>query len=304
MSELKPYSLGIVAVNKKPSSDTIEVTPTEKVPLISGEITDNVNDFNTNAKDANGAAYSENLQNTVTISAKWLPAGNTNRKTAPDVRRGETVQILQFSDSDKYYWTTLHDWSELRRLETVIYAYSANPDDKEANTNENMYYVEISSHKRLIHLHTSTANKETTEFDIQLNTGEGYLIIQDGFGNKFYLDAKGRELKYINTDGSSISINKKNISIEAPETITMKAKSFIGEFKTMETTAVAKTHNGPYAQKGNFTLTGALGGQMTVGRSGTLFTGDFVINGTFRSNQINCQSITSASNLVIGSYNP
>ena len=80
MSELKPYSLGIVAVNKKPSSDTIEVTPTEKVPLMSGEITDNVNDFNTSAKDANGAAYSENIQNTVTISAKWLPAGNTNRQ--------------------------------------------------------------------------------------------------------------------------------------------------------------------------------------------------------------------------------
>ena len=302
MSELKPYSLGIVAVNKKPTSDTIEVSPTEKVPMMSGELTDNVNDFAVSAQDANGVAYSENLQNTVTISAKWLPAGNTNRKTPPDVRRGETVQILQFSDSDKYYWMTLHDWSELRRLETVIYAYSANPDDKNPNTNDNMYYIEISSHKRLIHLHTSTANKEVTEFDIQLNTGDGFLLIQDGLGNKFYLDAKDHELFYKNVEGSTVSVNKKDISIEAVETLTMKAKTFKGEFETMETTAVAKTHKGPYAQKGNFTLTGALGGQMTVGSANTLFSGDFVINGTFRSNAIKCETLVSATNPTIGAY--
>jgi len=300
MSELKPYSLGIVAANKKLSSDTIEATPIEHIPLLSGEITDNVNDFNVKASDANGGNYAENVANTLTVSARWLPAGNTNRKTPPDVRRGEMVQLLQFSDSDKYYWTTLHDWNELRRLETVIFAFSANPDDNTPNSNENMYYAEVSSHKRIMHIHTSTANKEFTEFDIQLNAGDGFLLIQDGVGNKFYLDAKNNALNYTNVDGSVIDIAKKNISLTAPDTISMKAKRFVGEFNTITSTATEKTHNGPYNQLGNLTLNGAFGGNMSVAAGSTLFTGDFVINGTFKANRIQGDTIYSSTPVIVG----
>lgn len=302
MSELKPYSIGKVAANKKLGSDTIEVTPIEQLPMISGEITDSVSDYTTKSQDASGGAYTENIANTVTISAKWLPSNNTNRKTAPDVRRGETVQILQFADADKYYWMPLHDWTELRRLETVIYAFSANPSETEPNNNENMYYFEVSTHKGIIHVHTSTANKEFTEFDIQLNAADGFIQVQDGIGNKFYLDAKNNSMNYTNVDGSYIDVTKKDIGINASGTITMKSKKFIGNFDSMETTAVTKKHNGPYLQQGNYTVNGALGGQMSVGSGSTLFSGDFIINGTFRANRIQGQTVTSASSLIISPY--
>lgn len=302
MSELKSFSIGKVAANKKLGSDLIEVTPIEQLPMISGEITDSVSDYTTKSEDANGGAYTENVANTLTITAKWLPSNNTNRKTAPDVRRGETVQILQFADADKYYWMTLHDWSELRRLETVIYAFSANPSESDANSNQNMYYFEVSTHKGIIHIHTSAANKEFTELDIQLNATEGFIQFQDGIGNKFYLDAKNNSMNYTNVDGSHIDVSKKDISINAPGTISMKSKKFIGNFDSMETTSTTKTHNGPYIQQGNYTVNGALGGQMTVGNGSTLFSGDFVINGTFRANRIQGQTITSASSLVISPY--
>ena len=45
MSQFQFYSIGIVAANKKPSSNDIEVIPIEETPMIDGDATDNIDKY-------------------------------------------------------------------------------------------------------------------------------------------------------------------------------------------------------------------------------------------------------------------
>lgn len=240
ISRLKIYSLGIVATNKALSSKICEIVPLEDLPMLDGEITSGVSSYKAAGVAQNQAAYHLDVQTTMSIKATWLPLGSSNRMTAPDVRRGETVVLYRFSDSDQFWWTTLKDDMALRRLETVIYAYSASQVEGSGSTADNMYFLEISTHQKLVHFHTSKENGEPFAYDIQINTGAGFIQIQDDAGNYFTFDSKNRLLELANSDGSvvtmdrtaisltavdSISLNAKNVNIEATENVSLKAST-------------------------------------------------------------------------------
>ena len=224
VSKLSIYSIGIVAKNKPLSSKIIEVTPIEDIPQSHGQLTDNQETHSANSTDANGSAYSTEVSTTATVKALWLPIGISNRMTPPDVRRGENVVLYRFADSDAFYWTTLMDDMRLRKLETVIYGFSGTQDEGATNNAENMYFLEVSTHRKLIHLHTSKSNGELFSYDVQINGGEGFIQIQDHLGNYFQFNSKDRIIESSNIDGSKITINKKTITLECTDSITLKTK--------------------------------------------------------------------------------
>jgi hypothetical protein len=226
-SKLQPHSIGIVAANKKLDSHIIEVTPTETVPMVNGEITDHQADYKAKGTDDTGAAYQVEVKTTVSIKATWLPLGSMNRKTAPDVRRGEYVQILRFGDTDEYFWMTLWDDLKLRKLETVIYAFSGTKVEGAEVNAENYYFLEISTHKKLIHFHTSKADGEPFTYDIQINTKEGTILITDDIGNYISFDSKGRQIEMKNADGSLVEVNKTNINLICTDTITLQSANIV-----------------------------------------------------------------------------
>ena len=226
-SKFNFYSIGLVAKNKPLSSKIIEVTPTEDLPMLNGEITDNAKNTTATSTDASGATYSSKVTTTSTLKATWLPINNSNRLTPPDVRRGETIVIYRFGDTDQYFWNTLKDDSNLRRLETVIYGFSGNPTEGAPVDAENMYFLEVSTHKKIMHLHTSKKNGEPFTYDIQINAGEGYIQIQDDGDNFILFNSTERRIVASNADGSYLSIDKKNVSIKAPDTYTVDAKTIV-----------------------------------------------------------------------------
>jgi phage baseplate assembly protein gpV len=232
VSKLRFYSYGIVAVNKLLKSKEIEVTPVEELPMLDGELTSQSNDYKSKAVNAQGAAYETTTKTTVTIKAAWLPLGGNNRITAPDVRRGEAVMIYQFGDADKYYWNTLKEDMKLRKLETVIFAFSATKDETKDTTDNTTYYFEVSTHKKLVHFHTSKADGEPFGYDLQINTKDGYITITDDVGNYFYLSSADRQLTMKNVDNSVVDISKKTISITAADSVTIKTKAFKLDSKT------------------------------------------------------------------------
>ena len=122
VSKLRFYSIGVVASNKALSSNVIEVTPIEELPMLDGEIDSNTTNETAKGVDASGKNYQSSVTMGNSIQAEWLRLGSANRMTSPDVRRGESVIIYQFGDADKYYWNTLKNDSQLRKLETVVYA--------------------------------------------------------------------------------------------------------------------------------------------------------------------------------------
>jgi|JFJP01.1.fsa_nt_gi hypothetical protein len=222
ISKLRFYSAGIVAMNKLLSSKDIECHPIEEFPMVDGQLSDEVNDYKSKGKDSKGAEYETTVKNTVTVLATWLSLTGSNRITAPDVRRGELVMLYQFGDVDKYYWTTMKEDLKLRKLETVIYAFSATKDEKKDATPTTTYYFEISTHKKLIHLHTSKDNKEPYTYDIQLDTDNGKLTITDDVNNFIELISKEKIIHLENTDGTFIEIDKKKINMFASHSVNIK----------------------------------------------------------------------------------
>lgn len=229
-SELKVYSIGVCAANLKLGSRVVEVTPTEDSPMLDGEINSDLVTDSVKSQDSDGGEYEVKVTTANSVPATWLPLGSSNRFTPPNVRRGERVMLYRYSDEDVFYWTTLFDDLKLRKLETVIYAFSGTKDESVTEvTPENYYFLEVSTHKGLVHFHTSKKNGEFCSYDLQINPKEGFIRIEDDIGNFFIFDSKERQIAMRNADDSYFEINKKNITLQAPETYTLRAKNKVEE---------------------------------------------------------------------------
>jgi hypothetical protein len=245
ISKLSYYSLGIVAANKSLKSHRIEVTPIEEMPMLNGEINDERVKYTSEMKDAQGTLHKEEIDTSVTVNATWVPISNSNRRTPPDVRRGEIVVIYRFADTDQYWWNTLFNDSKLRRLETVIYAFSDNSKENIEDTADSTYYLEVSTHRKIMHIHTSKSDGEPFAYDIQINAKEGIITITDDVGNYFVLNSRDTRILARNADNSLVDINKTNITLHAEETIKATCKDFIIEAdSSTDITAKTNTVNG------------------------------------------------------------
>ena len=303
-SQLRVYTIGTVAANKPLDSKEIEFTPDEEMFFVNGELTDNAATVTSAGTNAAGQSYEKSLTTTSSMRAVWLPMGNTNRKTAPDVRRGERVVIYQFADADRYYWTTLLDDIKLRKLETVIYAFSNVREEDQEETADTTYFFEISTHGKYVHFHTSKNDGEPFAYDFQVNTGNGFVQIRDDVGNLIELDSANTKITAYNVDESYIRLDKKvidihaldSINITAGKTINLKAGEVInveaGEVlnekapgintESEETTnTVPKTTNTGTQTTIGLTTTGGLASVPTGGSTGGFSAkGDGIIEGS------------------------
>lgn len=250
MSKLQVYSLGVVASNPALNVNTIEVTPIEDVPLASGEITSNATVLETQISSTSGAKENVTAANTSSIKAEWLPVGQPNRMTPPNVRRGEQVYIYRFGDTDKYYWNTIRNDLHFRKLETVIFGFSATTKEGVTPNESNTYLFEISTHKKLIRLHTSQDNGEPFGYDISIDTGNGNISIVDSAGNRFIFDSDEQTCRYENASGSFFDLTKNVFTLLASEKIDMETTDF--SLKASTATIEAETkHIGNIALAGN-----------------------------------------------------
>ncbi len=282
VSKLHLYSMGVVAANKTPGSDIIEVTPTEKAIAMDGEITDAAFTYGAKATASDGQAYESETVASGSISAKWIPLGTSNRMTSPDVRRGEPVVLYRFANTDQIYWNTVWNDMRYRKLESVVFGISATQDENATPGADNMYFVEFNSRDGYIHLATSKANGEPFAYDLQLNTKEGFLKFQDDIGNYISLDSQERQIRLQVADGSFMELLQKVLNLHGVDTINMLAGKDInmtaGQSITEET--LVKTTDAPATViKGNLSTEAGRGGSTG---SGTL-RGDFELEGSMHA---------------------
>lgn len=246
ISALRPISQGIVAENKARDTDMVSIWPVEIIPSLIDDLTTTTVKRETmgigpegqplDNEDYKGSPYAVSVQMSAVIKAQWL--GETNRVTSPDVRRGEQVMLYQAGDSDKYFWLSLGRDDNLRRLETVVYAFNANPDNADADmSRENCYVLEYNTHDKHVTLTTSKANGEPTAYTHQFNTGDGTWTLEDDIGNGMHLDSQEKHFIYRNADKSHIEINKKHIDIYTEETIFSKTETWGLKCDTMNVDA-------------------------------------------------------------------
>jgi len=254
MSRFRPVSIGIVAENKKRGTDIVHVWPVELVSNFSGEVNIDTLETSTNGIDNNGDFYKVEIGLGETIPAQWL--GENNRRTSPDVRRGEQVIIYQSGDSaEGYYWDAMGRQKDLdlRRLETVVWAWSGDPKNRDTTfSRDNSYALEVSTHDKHITLTTSRANGEKASYTMQFNTGDGKFVLEDDIGNRFYLDSPEHHFRIENPDESFLEINKTVFNLFTKDEINLETNrykliakdSITTETSTYTETSDTYTHNG------------------------------------------------------------
>lgn len=279
-SKYRLVSIGYATQNKALDSRTLECMPIEMLPYIDGDVTPDTIDLTHEGIDSKGNQYTTKANIGNTIECEWLQWGS-NRVTPPDVRRGELVFIWQFADDDTYNWTSPGKDDHLRRLETVIWAFSATRDETVKKlTPLNSYVLEVSTHKKLITLTTSKANGEQYGYTVQVNTDRGGVVIMDDDGQYLELNSVERRWIITNKDGSIYKMDKTNITEFAKDTISRKTKAYSVECDTFDLKAsksiATKTVQHTAKATGAYSMTApksTFNGLMTVTGLATLMGG-------------------------------
>lgn len=242
-SIFKLYSIGLVAENKPRNDRFVNVVLVEDSAGLDGEITFNPQEYRLKGQDKEGNQYEVVTTMDVSLNCEWLPSG-TNRITPPDVVRGELVEVFRLGDTDQYYWRTMGLRDNLRSLETVIFAFSATPSlEGKPLTLDRCYFLEVSTHDKLVTFSTSKANGEPFVYTAQFNTAQGQFILNDDIGNQFELISRERILKMFNVDGSFVDINKKKITISADEEIRLVCGGTTTVMKPESIVSTTQKHN-------------------------------------------------------------
>lgn len=224
-SAFQLYSFGIAAENKPLSTKELLVIPIEIFLGMEGEIGEEVVELKHKGVNSFDEPYEVTVKHGQSIPCKWLQWGS-NRATAPDVRRGERVLIYRVADSDEeFYWVSAGLDDHLRRLETVVWLFNANPDglSDDPSSLEDSYAIEISSHKKLITLHTTKKNGEPFAYTFQFNLGTGYVTLADDAKNFFEFNSADTKITMHNASGTYFQLNKQDIFAVAPRNIDVKA---------------------------------------------------------------------------------
>ena len=210
-SKLSCISVAYVSVDKIKDSHDIYVLPIEVLPDTDGDLQDAIDEASITATNDNDIKVTVVLKSSSFIRAKWLPLAS-NRVTSPDIKRGEKVMLWRLGDTDTYYWSELGLDDHLRRLERVIYAWAANPEEKvELDISEDMYSFEVDTYEGHVTLHTSTKNGEPFEYTVHINTKEGYLFITDNDDNAIILNSAETGIRLVNKDKTEVFLDKRRL---------------------------------------------------------------------------------------------
>lgn len=290
-SAFRFYSFGIVMIDKERKSDLIKVLPQEELSISDGVIRDfktegkgkveykeksetqllkdQTMSYDVKLQDHQGVERMKKVTGDVMIIAKWIPLGQSNRITSPDVIKGETVMLFRVSDTDEYYWTPLMREPSIRRQETVLYAFGNIPTGLEAWDKETSYWLEVSTHDKYAHLHTAKNDGEPFEYDIKLDTQAGVLTITDNAGNNIILDSTNNKLT-INTN-VDVEVNTQNAVVNASTKVDVNTATATINASS-ETTINSPTIN----LNGDVNVNGNLG---TGGGNVTMAGGDITMTG-------------------------
>lgn len=285
MNLINYLGIGTVTATKETNTHEIMVYLPSMAPAADGRAVATVTEVEKKSNNAYGEETSSRVMSSNSFPAVWNSMGDSNRITSPDVREGSKVAIYQVSGQNTYYWTTFGVNSETMRLETVVYGFQANPaisGDTPFNV-DNFYTMTVSTHEGFFALRTTKANGEKSTFEVKVDGKSGKIMIGGGFKNYLVLDDVQRSLTYVNADGSIFNVDRKKITVKAPESITLqgveqfniatkifnlqckeiaieadKAEIRIGETNWTGNITQKGNYNqsGNFTQKGNYTQTG------------------------------------------------
>ncbi len=297
LSLIRPVGTGVATENKLLSSKDCWFQVLEWYPYDQNELKSDVDELSDTGVDAKGEAYEVSVKFGKSVKATWLPSGG-NRVSAPDLRRGERAEIFRLGDSDRYYWRAIELDQGVRRLETAVFMYSNTQDETEKELNpDNSWVMEISTHQKTMSIITPKSDGEAFGYNVQLNTKDSTFVLQDDGGQTFELNSKERVWHFANNDGSSVTMDKTNVTCVAPDKFLVKCNEFevqakssikeVSQNHTVDTQSYKLTTNSYNNTSQSYKVNT---GNWTVSYSTGSNSGTTSFNGTLTNNGINVSS--------------
>lgn len=242
-SAFKYIGIGVVAETKNKNSKFISVIPIEKLPMFTGEVTNQFTTMNFSGTDTDGASYSHKLYVGASLKAEWK--GAPHRVTAPQVIKGNKVDLWEIESTETYYWSARSFGDNDNTAESVTWAFNANgaPLTKNVRSDtSNHYTITIDGANGNITVTTSQANGELAKYTAQINGKTGHVSVQDNLGNYSQIDSTTNTISAVNGDKSFFSISGKNVNCYAADNINLNSASI--------------NITGNLSVKGDYTVTG------------------------------------------------
>lgn len=160
------------------------------------------------------------INTTTTIFAEYL--GTDTSKSVPTMWRGQQVYVVNFANSDKFYWVPLERDDSIRRREHLRWSCANQDITNKELTDDNTYFMEIDTKYRKhfwIHMAPSDGEKFGYDFkiDAEAHTVELYDTPKEGGPtNTIRIDSDIPRISLQNSVGTSILLNNVNLEINVP----------------------------------------------------------------------------------------
>ena len=179
-SEWRFYGIGVIVEDKEPDTYEVIVSPIESLNNVGENLTTYEKRITTHLKDFRRPT-GVNITKHAKVKALWYNKGNDTRITAPDVSRGELVDLYRLGDKELWYWSMRGKTQLYRRLEHINWQFNNTPDrNEDAIPNNKFYQFFMSTRDKFVRLVTSDNDKEACAWDFLLNTKKGIYSIVDG----------------------------------------------------------------------------------------------------------------------------
>lgn len=224
---------GTVVEDKEANSRIVKVVCTEITPPHDAKelkpITANANvDSGTDDPDA---SYSGSVEQTNVIEATWLDL-DSNRVYPPDLVKGEQVFVVNYGDTDKYYWLSSGRDDRLRKPERYRISISDSDTVDKELTDDNTYTLEMDTkHHKHILIRTCKSNGEQFAYLIKIDAEEGTIRLCDDTNNEILIDSKEPRVLLRNNKGTLLDLIGEDLNIVAVRDATWK----VGRQLTIDT---------------------------------------------------------------------
>ena len=216
------FYLGKVAADKENDSRFIKVILPEVQPNNRNvHATEQSVDVGT---DSNNGKQTGNITISNFITAEYY--GSTNSGFPPDVRENEQVLVIQYGDTNKYYWQSMGLDDNLRRTERTRLQVGATLDNNASLDDSNVYALELNTRTdQAIRLWTTTANGEQHAYNFSIDAKNSRVFLGDDYGNSVTIDSNKPRITVVNQAKSLIDLNNEDITIYCNNNINMVAKN-------------------------------------------------------------------------------
>lgn len=222
--------IGVLIADKEFNSDTVKVAAPSITPFMTSDTQEGlsgahlsteirVNNLNNDTK------FEDEITTKNYIEAVYFNL-NTNRELPPDVRKGEQVILFRIQNTDTYYWLPLGRDDNLRRCERLKLRVSDDANFNKELTDDNTYYIDLDTlQNKHIWIKTSKSNGEKYSYQIKIDSVQNCIYISDDIQNEIRIESDNNRVYLSNTNGSFIDILGPNITINAPNSVTITSST-------------------------------------------------------------------------------